>query len=63
MKEHKITTQLLSRRLLAERWAVSKETLKRREKSGLLPHLRIGSNVRYRLTDVEKIEAQSEVRL
>lgn len=56
-------TQLLSRRLLAARWAVSKETLKRREKAGILPFLKLGRDVRYRLTDIELIEAQAEVRL
>jgi hypothetical protein len=56
-------TQLLSRRLLAARWAVSKETLKRREKAGALPFLKLGRDVRYRLADIEHIEAQAEVRL
>lgn len=56
-------TQLLSRRLLAARWAVSKETLKRREKAGTLPFLKLGRDVRYRLADIELIEAQAEVRL
>jgi hypothetical protein len=56
-------TQLLSRRLLAARWAVSKETLKRREKAGILPFLKLGRDVRYRLTDIELIETQAEVRL
>ena len=56
-------THLLSRRLLAARWAVSKETLKRREKAGLLPFLKLGRDVRYRLADIEQIEAQAEVRL
>lgn len=56
-------TTMLSRRLLADRWAVSKETLKRREKAGLLPFLKLGRDVRYRLADIEQIEAQAEVRL
>ena len=56
-------TQLLSRRLLAARWAVSKETLKRREKAGILPFLKLGRDVRYLLADIELIEAQAEVRL
>ena len=55
--------QMLSRRHLAARWAVSKETLKRREKAGLLPFLKLGRDVRYRLADIEQIEAQAEVRL
>jgi hypothetical protein len=55
--------QMLSRRHLADRWALSKETLKRREKAGLLPFLKLGRDVRYRLADIELIEAQAEVRL
>jgi hypothetical protein len=55
--------QMLSRRHLAARWAVSKETLKRREKAGLLPFLKLGRDVRYRLADIEQIEAQAEIRL
>jgi hypothetical protein len=53
---------MLSRRHLAERWAVSKETLKRREKAGSLPFLKLGRDVRYRLADIEQIETQAEVR-
>jgi len=33
---------LLSRRQLAIRWQVSKETIKRREKAGVLPVLKLG---------------------
>ena len=57
------STQLLSRRHLASRWAVSKETLKRRERAGKLPFLKIGRDVRYRLSDIEQIEDQAEVAL
>lgn len=53
---------MLSRRHLAERWAISRETLKRREKAGILPFLKLGRDVRYRLTDIERIEQQAEVR-
>jgi hypothetical protein len=60
---NKTKQQMLSRRLLADRWAVSKETLKRREKAGKLPFLKLGRDVRYRLADIEQIEAQAEVRL
>jgi len=63
MKINTNLTQMLSRRQLATRWAVSKETLKRREKAGILPFLKLGRDVRYRLTDIELIEAQAEVRL
>jgi hypothetical protein len=62
MKHTNNQLQLLSRRHLASRWAVSKETLKRREKAGLLPFLKLGRDVRYRLADIEQIEAQAEVR-
>jgi hypothetical protein len=64
-KMQKLNTkeQMLSRRHLAARWAVSKETLKRREKAGTLPFLKLGKAVRYWLTDIEQIEAQAEVRL
>lgn len=55
-------TQLLTRRELCDRWRVSHETLKRRERAGILPCLKLGRGVRYRLTDLERIEAQAEVR-
>jgi predicted DNA-binding transcriptional regulator AlpA len=55
--------QLLSRRQLAARWGVSKETLKRREKAGQLPFLKLGKVVRYWLANIEQIEAQAEIRL
>ena len=54
--------RLVSRNELSTRWSFSKETLKRREKSGLLPFLKIGKEVRYRLSDIELIEADAEVR-
>jgi hypothetical protein len=52
----------MSRRHLAERWCISIETLKRREKAGILIPLKLGRGVRYRLTDIERIEQQAEVR-
>lgn len=54
---------MLSRRHLAERWAISRETLKRREKAGILTPLKLGKLVRYRLVDIERIEQQAEARL
>ncbi len=57
------TKEMLSRRQLADRWGVSKETLKRREKAGTLPFLKLGKVVRYWLANIEQIEAQAEVRL
>jgi hypothetical protein len=55
-------THLLSRRQLCERWQVSRELIKRRERSGVLPVLKIGRDARYRLRDVERIEEEAEVR-
>jgi hypothetical protein len=40
----------------------SKMTLKRMERAGRLPALKIGRSVRYRLADIERIEAESAVR-
>ena len=53
---------LISRQTLKRRWEVSIETLKRRERAGLLPFLKLGRGVRYRLADVEAIERAAEVR-
>jgi len=47
---------------LAERWFCSTMKLKRMEKAGLLPPLKIGKQVLYRMSDVERIEQQAEVR-
>ena len=55
-------TQLLSRRQLCERWQVSRELIKRREKAGILRVLKLGRDARYFLADVERIEAEAEVR-
>jgi predicted site-specific integrase-resolvase len=54
---------MLTRRHLAERWRVSRETLKRREKAGILPFLKLGRDVRYKIEDIERIEAQARVQL
>jgi hypothetical protein len=53
---------ILDRKALAERWRCSTETLKRREKEGVLKALKLGRLVRYRLADVEAVEAQAEVK-
>ena len=53
--------QLLSREELGDRWGLCIETLKRWEKSGKLPFLRIGKQVRYRLSVIQDIEFGSEV--
>ena len=47
---------------VSERWQVSKMTFKRMERAGRLPALKIGRTVRYRLADIERIEAESAVR-
>jgi len=54
---------LINRSRLAQRWGVSIETLKRREKAGLLPCLKLGTSVRYRIEIIEAIEHNAEVSL
>jgi hypothetical protein len=52
---------LLSRAQVARRWNVSTETVKPRERVGILPSVRFnGRNVRYRLVDVERVEQRAE---
>lgn len=52
---------LLSREMLQTRWSCSKSTLHRMERAGTLTPLRIGKSlVRYRLEEIERIEAQAE---
>jgi hypothetical protein len=47
---------LLTRRELADRWKVSIETIKRRERARVLRPLRLeGRIVRYRMSDVVRI--------
>jgi hypothetical protein len=53
---------MLTRRQLAERWNLSRESLKRREKAGTLPFLKLGRDVRYRIEEIERIEQRAEVR-
>ena len=50
-----------TRKELAERWKTSIESLKRREKTGLLRALKIGRTVRYRLSDVLAAEEAAAV--
>ena len=52
--------RLLTRKGLADRWQLSIETLKRRERCGVLPFLKLGRGVRYRLAVVEQLEAEAE---
>jgi predicted site-specific integrase-resolvase len=50
--------QLLSRRAVADRWQTSVETIKRREKAGVLKPIRFNQRLlRYKLSDIEAIEA------
>jgi hypothetical protein len=53
---------LLSRKQLASRWSTSVETIKRRERTGVLSPLILGGLVRYALTQVEEIERQALVK-
>jgi hypothetical protein len=55
------TERFLTRKGLADRWQLSTETLKRRERAALLPFLKLGRGVRYRLADIEYIEAEASV--
>jgi hypothetical protein len=53
---------LLTRRELADRWKVSIETIKRRERARVLRPLRLeGRIVRYRMSDVVRIEMQGDI--
>lgn len=61
MEQENTRPHLLTRLDLCERWRTSRETLKRRERHGMLPFLKLGRGVRYRLSDVERIEKESEV--
>ena len=50
----------ISRKALAQRWSCSVETIKRKEKVGILNPLRLGKRfLRYRLSDIEAIEKAS----
>ena len=64
MKQKQTNAELLhhlSRQQVAVRWQCSTETVRRREKAGILPSRRLGGLVRYSITDIEKIEQQAEV--
>ena len=52
---------LFTRRELAERWRQSTETIKRRERAGVLHALKLGRSVRYRLSDVLAFESAAEI--
>ncbi len=50
-----------NRHFLAKRWLCSTMTLKRMEKASKLPFLKMGKQVLYRMSDVERIEERAEV--
>jgi hypothetical protein len=51
------TKQLISRRELAERWSCCVETIKNRERAGILKPIRFGTKSwRYRMSDVLHLE-------
>jgi len=54
---NQIVSKLFSRKDLATRWNCSIETLKRREKSGILNPTILGRLVRYKLEEIESIES------
>ena len=54
------TKPFTNRPRLAERWLCSTMKLKRMEKAGKLPFLKMGKQVLYRMSDVEHIEQQAE---
>ena len=61
MKDDNRRLEFFTRNELARRWQVSVETLKRRERAGLLPAFKFGRGIGYRSTDVEIIEAKAIV--
>ena len=53
---------LLTRRELADRWKVSIETIKRRERARVLRPLRLeGRIVRYRMSEVVRVETEGDI--
>jgi len=54
---------LLTREHLSSRWSYCIETLKRWEKDGKLPFMKLGKEIRYRLSVIEDIENRAEVAL
>ncbi len=58
--DEKPAERFLSRKELAARWAVSIETIKRKVRAGLLFPYYLGERaVRFKLSDIEAIEAQA----
>lgn len=56
-------SELVSRGALASRWAVSRETIKRKERAGILTAIRFNARLlRYRRDEILRIEAEAEGR-
>jgi hypothetical protein len=54
-----VPVEFLTRRELARRWKCSSETVKRRQKSGMLHPVRLGARkLLYRLAEIEAIETR-----
>jgi hypothetical protein len=53
--------EFFTRKQVANRHKVTVETIKRRERSGLLKPLKIGRTIRHRLSDILAFETSSEV--
>jgi hypothetical protein len=52
--------QLISRKALAQRWACSTETIKRRTHDGLLHPIRFNSRmIRYQLGEIIRVEQEA----
>lgn len=52
---------LVDRKELSVLWGCHVNTLKRYEKKGILPHLKIGGRVLYRAEEIQKAEKDGEV--
>ncbi len=55
------TGSLMTQDDLAARWQVTKMTLLRRRSAGLLPFVKLGRGVRFRLADVIAIEEKNTI--
>ena len=52
--------RLISRKVLAQRWSCSTETIKRRTREGLLHPLRFNSRmIRYQLSEILRVEQEA----
>jgi hypothetical protein len=54
--------RLYSRRQLAERWACSTETIKRRERQNLLRRCHVIGRARYSIEAIEEYERKAEAK-